>query len=62
MSFSPFTGVQNAVQTMVARYKGEQREQLYDLPYFMGMGLTVVLGVIATILIYLNIPFLVGFF
>ena len=45
--FSFFTGSSSAVQTMVARYKGENNPHLYSVVFILGVAFSVILAVVS---------------
>ena len=61
-SFSAFTGIEIAVQTMVARYKGENRMALYEVPFFLGLFSALELGTVVAVAGICFADVLVGFF
>ena len=62
MSFSSFQGIANAVQTMVARFIGENRKEHIPIPLIFGCASIVILSLLMTLIIYIITPWLIGLF
>ncbi len=62
VSFSFFTGSSSAIQTMVARYKGETNTYLYPLALLMGIIFVFIFSIFSMVLEFVFTDFLVAFF
>jgi multidrug resistance protein, MATE family len=60
--FSFFTGSATAVQTMVARFKGENNTHLYGLPFYMGLIFVFIFSFISMVIEFSFTDELVRFF
>ena len=58
VSFSAFTGLETSVQTMIARYKGASKLDMYAVPYYLGIFIVIIFS-----LLFVGVEFLcAGFF
>ena len=62
VSFAGFTGVSNAVQTMVARFKGQQQTTKISIPFYLGLVSTVLVASMFTLIAYNSSTTLIALF